>query len=93
MQRNCRPRRPGTHPQYQSAGPYPPAALCPWPPRPRSPTYADVRVFPDAAAAGRGEDPHWLYTVVFDARELWGDAADPAVRVSIDAWEPYLEAA
>ena len=51
------------------------------------------QVFPDAAAAGRGEDPHWLYTVEFNARELWGDAADPAVRVSIDAWEPYLEAA
>lgn len=64
--------------------------------RGRTGTVTDIRgcqVFPDAAAAGRGEDPHWLYTVVFDARELWGDAADPAVRVSIDAWEPYLEAA
>jgi nitrile hydratase subunit beta len=50
-------------------------------------------VFPDAVATGRGEDPHWLYTVVFDGRELWGDAADPTVKVSIDAWEPYLEAA
>jgi nitrile hydratase subunit beta len=50
-------------------------------------------VFPDAVVAGKGEEPHWLYTVVFDGRELWGAAADPTVKVSIDAWEPYLEAA
>jgi len=49
-------------------------------------------VFPDAVASRKGEDPHWLYTVVFDGRELWGEAADPTVKVSIDAWEPYLEA-
>jgi nitrile hydratase beta subunit len=48
-------------------------------------------VFPDAVVAGRGEEPHWLYTVVFDGRELWGEAADPTVKVSVDAWEPYLE--
>lgn len=35
----------------------------------------------------------WLYTVVFDGRELWGPQADPAVQVSVDAWEPYLERA
>ena len=34
----------------------------------------------------------WLYTVVFDGADLWGDAADPQVQVSVDAWEPYLEA-
>ena len=50
-------------------------------------------VFPDAVATRKGEDPHWLYAVVFDARELWGEAADPTVKVSIEAWEPYLEAA
>jgi nitrile hydratase len=48
-------------------------------------------VFPDSVVAGKGDDPHWLYTVVFDGRELWGADADPTVRVSIDAWEPYLE--
>lgn len=48
-------------------------------------------VFPDAVTTGKGEDPHWLYTVVFDGRELWGEAADPSVKVSIEAWEPYLE--
>jgi nitrile hydratase subunit beta len=49
-------------------------------------------VFPDSLTSGKGEDPHWLYTVVFDARELWGESADPTSKVSIDAWEPYLEA-
>jgi nitrile hydratase subunit beta len=49
-------------------------------------------VFPDSITSGKGDDPHWLYTVVFDARELWGESADPASKVSIDAWEPYLEA-
>ncbi|MBI1397969.1 MAG: nitrile hydratase subunit beta [Betaproteobacteria bacterium] len=48
-------------------------------------------VFPDAVVAGRGEDPQWLYAVAFDGRELWGSDADPALVVSIDAFEPYLE--
>ena len=30
---------------------------------------------------------------VFDGRELWGADADPTVKVSIDAFEPYLEPA
>lgn len=34
---------------------------------------------------------HWLYTVVFEGRTLWGEQADGATRVSVDAWEPYLE--
>ena len=36
---------------------------------------------------------HWLYTVVFDARELWGAQAEANCRISVDAWEPYLESA
>jgi len=50
-------------------------------------------VFPDATVMGRGEDPQWLYTVRFDSRELWGADADPTVKVSIEAFEPYLQAA
>jgi nitrile hydratase beta subunit len=50
-------------------------------------------VFPDAVVAGRGEEPHWLYTAVFDGRELWGEAGDPALTVSVEAWEPYLDPA
>ncbi|MBV8840550.1 MAG: nitrile hydratase subunit beta [Alphaproteobacteria bacterium] len=48
-------------------------------------------VFPDSAATEAGENPQWLYTVVFDGRELWGADADPTVKISIDAFEPYLE--
>jgi nitrile hydratase subunit beta len=50
-------------------------------------------VFPDSVAIGAGENPQWLYTVVFDGRELWGSTTDPALKVSIEAFEPYLEAA
>ena len=50
-------------------------------------------VFPDANAHGGGEDPQWLYTVSFEGRELWGPEADPALTVSVDAFEPYLEPA
>jgi nitrile hydratase len=50
-------------------------------------------VFPDSNAQGAGENPQWLYTVRFDGRELWGDTADPTVKVSVDAWESYLERA
>jgi nitrile hydratase subunit beta len=49
-------------------------------------------VFPDTHANGQGEAPQWLYTVRFAGTELWGDAADPTVTVSVDAWESYLEA-
>ncbi len=51
------------------------------------------QVFPDSAAMDAGENPQWLYTVVFEAAELWGRDADPTVKVSIDAFEPYLEPA
>ena len=50
-------------------------------------------VFPDSNSLGLGEDPRWLYTVRFDGRELWGPDADPTIKVSVDAWEPYLEPA
>jgi nitrile hydratase len=49
-----------------------------------------VHVFADTNASGDGEQPQWLYTVVFRASELWADG-DPQLTVSIDAWEPYLE--
>ena len=49
-----------------------------------------THVFPDSAAHGLGEDPQWLYTVRFSARELWGK--DTPDAVCIDLWEPYLEA-
>jgi len=53
-------------------------------------------VFADTHAHDLGEQPAWLYAVVFDAAELWDDAAPrpdaaPRQSVSIDAWESYLE--
>ena len=50
-------------------------------------------VFPDTAAMERGEHPQWLYTVAFDGTELWGADTDPTLKISIDAFEPYLELA
>lgn len=50
-------------------------------------------VFADTHAQGLGEQPRQLYTVVFSGEELWGPEAAPGLQVSIDAWEPYLEAA
>lgn len=50
-------------------------------------------VFPDTNAHGSGENPQWVYTVLFDGREIWGEGADPTLTVSIDAWESYLEPA
>ena len=52
-----------------------------------------AHVFPDSSALGAGEDPQWLYTVVFEGRELWGADADPGLKVSIEAFEPYLQPA
>jgi nitrile hydratase len=48
-------------------------------------------VFPDSNALRLGEDPQWLYTVSFSARELFG-SGEPNT-ISIDAFEPYLEPA
>lgn len=53
-----------------------------------------VHVFADTHAQGQGEQPQWLYTVVFDETELWGNQSPPqGLKVSVDAWESYLEAA
>lgn len=51
-----------------------------------------AHVFPDTHARGEGEAPCWLYTVRFEARELWGDDTT-ASAVYVDCWEPYLEPA
>ena len=55
-----------------------------------------THVFADDNAKGlpeKGRDiGQWLYTVVFDGAELFNDPASD-VKVSIDAWEPYLVAA
>ncbi len=57
-----------------------------------------AHVFADrhaATAPGQpfDEQPNWLYTVSFAASALWGEDAEASTQVSVDAWEPYLEAA
>ncbi|MDP3739830.1 MAG: nitrile hydratase subunit beta [Hyphomonadaceae bacterium] len=70
----------------------------------RLPTYArnkagvieavrEAYVLPDTNAHAQGENPEWVYTIVFEGRELWGAGAAPGHTVSIDAWESYLEPA
>lgn len=48
-----------------------------------------AHVFPDANAAGEGQQPQHLYQVRFEAHELWGDDARNAVH--LDLWESYLD--
>lgn len=54
--------------------------------------YRGSFIFPDSAANGGGEDPQHVYTVQFDAAELWGEQyAEPNTSTTFDAWDPYLE--
>jgi nitrile hydratase subunit beta len=50
-----------------------------------------VFVFPDTNAHFLGEDPQHVYSVRFEARELWGDATAPQDAVYVDLWENYLD--
>jgi nitrile hydratase len=50
-------------------------------------------MYPDSAAIDQGDNPQWLYTVVFTSQEIWGPDADPTLKISIDAFEPYLDPA
>ncbi|HZO81621.1 MAG TPA: nitrile hydratase subunit beta [Candidatus Binataceae bacterium] len=50
-----------------------------------------VFVFPDTHAHGRGARPQHVYTVAFEARELWGADANPRAPVYLDCWDDYLE--
>ena len=48
-------------------------------------------ILADASARGDGEQPEHLYTVMFMARELWGESAAANDKVYLDLWESYLE--
>jgi nitrile hydratase subunit beta len=50
-------------------------------------------VFPDANAHGGGESPQVLYTVGFEAADLWGADAEGKGKVYVDLWQSYLEPA
>ncbi len=48
-----------------------------------------VHVFPDTNAIFEGEQPDWLYSVRFEAAELWGPDTTAAC-VYLDCWQSYL---
>jgi nitrile hydratase len=48
-------------------------------------------VYPDTNAHGGGEQPQPLYSVRFDAQELWGPTTPARDSLYIDLWEDYLE--
>jgi nitrile hydratase len=50
-----------------------------------------IYVFPDTNANNQGEKPQHLYSVRFEARELWGEQAKNRDSVYIDMWDDYLE--
>jgi nitrile hydratase beta subunit len=52
-----------------------------------------VHVFPDANAHFQGEQPHHVYSVRFEARDLWGQAAGARDGIYVDLWERHLEPA
>ncbi len=50
-------------------------------------------VTPDTNAIGKGEQPQPVYSVRFNAKDLWGEQAEGNEVVYIDMWEKYLEPA
>ena len=49
-----------------------------------------VFVFPDTNAHFLGEKPQHVYSVRFDARDLWGEQASRRDSVYVDMWDDYL---
>lgn len=56
-------------------------------------TVHGVHVFPDTNARGLGEQPTWLYGIVFKGTDIWGTDSDPNLTLRLDLWEPYLDLA
>ena len=52
-----------------------------------------IDTLPDTNAHGLGTCPEPLYSVRFEAADLWGETAEPRQKVYIDLWESYLEPA
>ena len=51
-----------------------------------------VFILPDTNAVFAGKTPQHLYSVRFEAREIWGEDAAAADKVYLDMWDQYLEA-
>ena len=50
-----------------------------------------IYIFPDTIVAGLGEKPQHVYSVRFEARELWGAQASSHDAIYLDLWDDYLE--
>ena len=48
-------------------------------------------IFADTNSVNAGANPQMLYTVEFDASELWGDEAHSGDTLCLDLWDAYLE--
>jgi nitrile hydratase len=53
----------------------------------------DAYALPEVAAVDGELTPDYLYAVRFDARELWGESAEPNSTIVLDLYEHYLLAA
>ncbi len=102
LARGAATERPAAAPARYAAGDWVRTRAAPAAHHTRLPAYArgqtgqiervlGAHVFADVHAQGLGEQPQWLYTVVFNAADVWGAGANQ--QLSIDAWEPYLEPA
>jgi nitrile hydratase subunit beta len=52
-----------------------------------------VFIFPDTHAAGLGRKPQHVYSVRFQAQELWGPDGHPRDAIYVDLWDDYLDPA
>jgi len=52
-----------------------------------------VFIFPDTNAAGTGKSPQHVYSVRFEAREIWGEQGPDNEAIYIDLWDDYLDPA
>ncbi len=52
-----------------------------------------VFVLPDTSAHGGGETPQHVYSVRFEAKELWGDDALSNDPLYVDVWDNYMDPA
>jgi len=52
-----------------------------------------VFLFPDTHAIGQGGKPQHVYSVRFEAQELWGPDGTEGDALFIDMWDDYLEPA
>ena len=52
-----------------------------------------VFVFPDTSAHGKGHKPQHVYSVRFDAEDLWGPQGRNGGVLYLDLWDDYLDKA